>query len=151
MLQNGEAWFLVADGRKAHMWSQMRRGAPLERVTDGEMDFSEEDALEAQDRPVRVHESVGPMRHGSGDDRDLRQEEEDRFLARVMRRLDSVAQAGGFAHLVIAAPPRALGVLRGLLTPALQQRLRAEIPKDVVKETRPDLQERFAEALRGAG
>ena len=150
MLEQGEAWFLVADGRKARMWLQVRRGASLERVADGEMNFSDEDALEAQDRPARVHESVGPMRHGSGDDRDLRQEEEDRFLARVTQRLDKLAQAGGFAHLVIAAPPRALGVLRGLLTPALQQRLRAEIPKDVLKEPQPNLQARFAEALRSA-
>lgn len=150
MLEMGEAWFLVADGRKARIWSQARRGAGLQRIVDGDMDFDDSDALEARDRPTRAYESVGLARHGVGDDRDLRREEENNFLARVAQHLDAAAQAGGFAHLVIAAPPKALGELRKLLTPVLQARLRAEIPKDVLKETEPHLVARFTEALRGA-
>ena len=43
MLETGEAWFLVADGRKARIWSEARRGAALQRIADGDMDFSDAD------------------------------------------------------------------------------------------------------------
>lgn len=150
MLQQGEVWFLIVDGRQARVLAEVRRGAELRELSDWTMSLSDEDALEAQDRPPRTFDRVGPGRHAVGDDRDLRQEEEDRFAKRVVERLEAASQAGAFAHLVVAAPPRALGVFRGLLSSALQAKLRADIAKDLLKEDAAALKPRLEAALRAA-
>jgi protein required for attachment to host cells len=49
---------------------------------------------------------------------------------------------------VVAAPPRALGLLRSLLSDAAQARVRAETPKDLLDEDAPKLRERLTDLLR---
>ena len=43
MLQNGPAWFLLADGRRARVLIEERRGAALQAANDWNMEIGEDD------------------------------------------------------------------------------------------------------------
>lgn len=112
------------------------------------MEIGEEDLYNPQDRPPRSFDSVGPGRHGM-ERRDLHEAEEENFLTRVAERIGVAEKQNAFDHLVIAAPPRALGLLRNKLTDNSKQRIRAEASKDLLDEDTPKLRERLTELLRG--
>lgn len=146
MLESGTAWFLVADGRRARLLVEQRRGAALQEPWS--MEIGDDDLYDAQDRPPRSFDSVGPGRHGM-ETRDLHEAEEENFLKRVAERVGEAEKQKAFDHLVIAAPPRALGLLRNLLSRNAQSRIRAEAAKDLLDEETPKLRERLTELLRG--
>lgn len=148
MLQDGTAWMLVADGRRARVLIERRRGAPLEEPEDWVMQIGEEDLYDPQDRPPRSFDRTGAGRHAMDGGRSLHEAEEEKFLKRVAGRLSEAEKHNQFDHLVIAAPPRALGLLRNMLPPAAKARIRADLSKDVLDESAPQLRERLIELLR---
>ncbi|HRP11062.1 MAG TPA: host attachment protein [Terricaulis sp.] len=147
MLDNGPTWLLVADGRRARVLIEQRRGAQLEAPKEWAMEISEEDLYDVQDRPPRSFDRVGAGRHAM-DKRNLHEAEEEKFLKRVAERIGEAAKQDAFAHLAIAAPPRALGALRTMLSDSVQQRVRAETPKDVVDEDAAALRARLQDMLQ---
>ena len=148
MLEDGPTWFLAADGRRARVLIEPRRGAQLQAPEELAMEIGEAELYDAQDRPPRSFDRVGAGRHAMDGGRDLREAEEEKFLKRVADTLAEAEKQGRFAHLAIAAPPRALGALRNLLSPAVQTRVRAEAAKDVVDEDDDALRARLKEMLR---
>jgi protein required for attachment to host cells len=112
------------------------------------MEISEDDLYAPQDRPPRSFDSVGAGRHAMDGGRNLHEAEEEKFLKRVADRVTEAEQQNAFEHLVVAAPPRALGLLRSMLSSAVQARVRAETPKDLLDEDTPKLRERLTELLR---
>lgn len=148
MLENGKAWFLIADGRRARVFVEERRGALLQAPDDWNIGIEEEDMYEPQDRRPRNSNSVGGAKHAVGADQSLHEAEEENFLKRLAGRLGEAEKRRQFDHLVIAAPPRALGTLRGYLPNAVRSRVRAETPKDILGEDEPKLRERLRELLR---
>lgn len=149
MLENGSIWFLVADGRRARVLMAQRQGAKLDAPDDWAMQISEDETYDVQDRPPRSFDRVGAGRHGM-ERRDLHEAEEENFLTRVADRITEAEKRGQFDHLAIAAPPRALGVLRAKLPQAVQARVRAEAPKDIVDENAEALRARLQDLLRSA-
>jgi protein required for attachment to host cells len=148
MLQDGSTWFLLADGRRAKVLVEQRRGAPLQARDDLTMEIGPEEMYDPQDRPPRSFDRVGSGRHGMDKGRTLHEQEESNFLKRVADRIGEADRHKQFDHLVIAAPPRALGILRQQLAPAVHQRIRAETPKDLLDEDMPKLRERLQDLLR---
>lgn len=148
MLEGGMLWLVVADGRRARVWTQARRGEALEERADLAMQLGPEDGYEPQDRPPRAHDSVGAGRHAMDKGRSLHEQEEENFLKRLCGRIGDAATHGQFEHLAVAAPPRALGRMRGLLSSAALARLRADLDKDVVSEDAGALRARLVEMLR---
>lgn len=148
MLQNGTAWMLVADGRRARVLVEPRRGAALEEPADWAMEINEDDLYDPQDRPPRSFDRAGAGRHAMDKGRSLHEAEEEKFLKRVAERLGEADRHRQFEHLVIAAPPRALGLLRNLLPASTQDRICATTPKDLLGEDAPKLRERLQELLR---
>jgi protein required for attachment to host cells len=146
MLQDGPAWFLVADGRRARLYTEARRGAALQEAWA--IEIGPEDLYDPQDRPPRSFDRTGAGRHAMDKGRNLHEAEEEKFLKRVAERVGEGEKRKQFDHLVIAAPPRALGVLRSLLPAAAQSRIRAETAKDLLDEDAPKLRERLQELLR---
>jgi protein required for attachment to host cells len=140
MLQNGPAWFLLADGRRARVLTEERRGAALQNEWD--MEIGDEDLYDPQDRQPRSFSSVGNGRSAMEKGRSLHEQEETNFLKRLASRIDEAGKRQQFAHLVIAAPPRALGTLRDLLPASVHSRIRAETPKDLLDEPALKLRER---------
>ncbi|MGD9814227.1 MAG: host attachment protein [Hyphomonadaceae bacterium] len=147
MLHTGRVWFLVADGRRARLLNEERRGRAL--VESWSMEIGAEDTYDPQDRPPRSFDRVGAGRHAMDKGRSLHEQEEVNFLNRVAQRITDAEKHGEFDHLVIAAPPRALGLLREKLAAAVRTRVRAETPKDLLDEPVPRLRERLSELLRG--
>lgn len=148
MLETGATWFLLADGRRARLLVEPRRGAALSEPHDWRMEISETDLRAPRDRAPRSFDRVGAGRHAMDGGRDLHELEETNFLARVAARVTEGHNQGAFAHLVLAAPPRALGLLRTLLAPEVLACVRAHTAKDLLHEQAPALRERLAELLR---
>ncbi len=63
---------------------------------------------------------------------DFHDQEETAFLGRLSARLDALVKSGEAHHVVIVAPPRALGALRKSYSSALRHAIRAEIDHDLV-------------------
>lgn len=148
MLRNGCTWFLLADGRRARMLVEQRRGAQLEEPDEWSLEISDEELYDPQDRPPRSFDRVGGGRHAMDGGRNLHEAEEEKFLKRVADRLTDADRRHEFDHLVIAAPPRALGSLREKLAPAVQGRVVADTAKDLLDEPTPRLRQRLTELLR---
>lgn len=148
MLANGIVWLLLADGRRARVLIEESRGAALSEPAEWVLRISEEDLYDPQDRPPRSFESVGAARHGMDGGRNLHEKEEENFLKRVAARLTEAEKNGSFAHLVVVAPPRALGLLRSHLPPALKARVRRELDKDLIDEDAHRLRDRLRDLLR---
>jgi protein required for attachment to host cells len=125
------AWVVVCDGRKALF---------LQNVGDAEfpnLKMREVDKHSAQptsalgaDSPGRVHQSVGTAR-STVEQTDWHEKAEDDFVTDLVHRLDAAIEAGTMTHLVVVAPPRALGVMRHAYTDRLRKALHAEMDKDL--------------------
>ena len=148
MLQDGTAWMLVADGRRARVLVEQRRGADLEEPSDWAMEIGPDELYDPQDRPPRSFDRVGAGRHAMDGGRSLHEAEEEKFLKRVADRLGDAEKHNAFDHLIIAAPPRALGLLRAMLPPGAKSRIRADLSKDLLGESAVKLRERLSELLR---
>jgi protein required for attachment to host cells len=148
MLHNGTAWILVADGRRARVLVEQRRGADLEEPQGWAMEIGPEELYDEQDRPPRSFDRVGAGRHAMDKGRRLHEQEEEKFLKRVADRVSDAERHKQFDHLVIAAPPRALGLLRNMLGPGAKSRIRADLSKDLLDEPAPKLRERLNDLLR---
>lgn len=148
MLSNGSTWFLLADGRRARVLVETKRGAALAAPPDLAMEISEDELYDVQDRPPRSFDRVGAGRHAMDKGRSLHEQEEEKFLKRVAETVGEAEKHKRFDHLVIAAPPRALGILREKLPASARARIRAETPKDLLDEAAPALRERLTDLLR---
>ena len=148
MLHSGTAWILVADGRRARVLVERRRGASLDEPDDWSMEIGPEELYDEQDRPPRSFDRVGSGRHAMDKGRSLHEQEEEKFLKRVADRVSDAERHNQFDHLVIAAPPRALGLLRAMLAPGAKSRIRADLSKDLLDEPVSRLRERLSDLMR---
>ena len=131
-IHQGE-WVVVCDGAKALI---------LENSGDAKfpnlkmVEVFEHKSLATRDlgtdKPGRSHSSLG---HGSSsvEQTDWHDQEERAFLLQLIKHLDAAIAAGKTKSLIIAAPPRALGVLRPAYTHRLRDAISAEVDKDFVK------------------
>ncbi len=125
-----DAWVVVMDGKKA-----------LFLRNEGDEKFIHLQVMRevAQENPPTKEQGAAPpgrMGDSSGnisavEETDLHQLAEDRFTVDIARQLYAHAHKGDFEHLVITAPPKALGVLRKELHKTVQDRLMVEIDKDL--------------------
>lgn len=133
-------WVVVCDGRKTIV---------LENIGDEEYpDLRTRSALEAEDaptsalgtdRPGRVHQRFGEARSGV-EQTDWHDQDEQEFLKALAARLDRSVQAKEVAHLVIVAPPRALGVLRKAWSQRVKDAIVTEIDKDLASHPVSDIE-----------
>ena len=89
-------------------------------------------SAQGSDAPGRVHASVGTAR-SSVEQTDWHDEAERAFLKTLVDRLDKAITTGETTALILAAPPRALGMIRSAYSPAVQKAIREELAKDLVK------------------
>ncbi|MGZ8350927.1 MAG: host attachment family protein [Allosphingosinicella sp.] len=131
---------LVTDGRKMLLFRN-----------DGDADYpnlhviAEEEQPDLPDREQKSDapghvSSFGTGRSSAYDEADFHELGEALFATRAAERLNRQAEAGDFEKLVIVADPRTLGELRRHYSKPLQERLLAEIGKDLVKHPVPDIE-----------
>jgi protein required for attachment to host cells len=126
-------WVVVCDGAKALV---------LENVGDAKFPnlrtkevFEEPHAAtheQGTDAPGRAQASVGSARSAVGQT-DWHDQDERRFLDKLMAHLDAEVTAGHLKDLIVVAPPRALGVIRQAYSHQLRGVLQSEVDKDLVK------------------
>jgi protein required for attachment to host cells len=126
-------WVLVCDGAKALI---LRNEGDAELVNLRRVEVFAESQLPTHelgaDRPGRVHESHDGSRSAVASP-DLHLEREIAFLGTIAATLDKMVRDHAVKALVVVAPPKALGLLRDRLSPAVRAIVTTEIPKDLVK------------------
>ena len=131
-IHQGE-WVVVCDGAKALV---------LENIGDAKfpnlktVEVFEQKSVATHDlgtdKPGRSHSSIGHGR-SSVEQTDWHDQAERTFLLQLVKHLDAAVAAGKTKSLIIAAPPRALGVVRPAYSHRLRDAVRAEVDKDFVK------------------
>lgn len=124
-------FMLIADGSKAILL--VNRGDGLEPHLSMERSLSEEHPGTAElgtDRPGHFNKG-SRSRRGAFDITDFHDAAEDEFAKRVMGMLENALTEARMPRVVITAPPRMLGYLRGHMTPAVQGRVAAEFDRDL--------------------
>lgn len=127
-------WILIADGGRAYVVERKRAADGLKKVPG--LTFNGPHKLSRDigtDKPGRAFSSVGSKRAALDDDKRLAREAEEKFLGAVVDHIDESLKGGAFERLVLAAPPRVLGVLRKRLSRRLSKALYGEIRADLVK------------------
>jgi len=106
----GSTLIVVADGRRARLFEERRRGGGLTEVT------ARLGALDPRPLPARaprgdVHDRFGPVSH-TGDRPTPKERLEDDFVDQIGARAADIMRRGDYRDLVLMAAPRALGRLR---------------------------------------
>ena len=95
------------------------------------------------DRPVRVVDAMDGSRSGT-DETDWHAEAEAAFLHVAAEELDRFVRDQKAAHVVIVAPPKALGILREAIAAPTRAAVSAELAKDLVKTPTLEIERHMA-------
>jgi len=129
-----ETLVILADGVQARGLAERRRHGPLSELAAWTLNADESDRHIA-----RTHGGTVTDRVGYGRDNVLEappaEAAEKRFLESVAERINRSAAGGEFERLVLIAPPRALGVLRQALKPAVARRIEVTDDHERVRAT----------------
>jgi protein required for attachment to host cells len=132
-LQPGE------DGRKLVPASRLDMISPTSRRPTRDL---------VSDKPGRGFASArGGIRHAYEQTHDLRKLEKRKFAMSLAETLDDVCARRQFDRLVLVAPRRSLGELRGLLSPRVRRMISHEVPKDLTASTPTSLRRALASIL----
>jgi len=138
-----EDWVVVCDGRKALICQNKGDEKFLNlKVIEEREDDNPPTRDQGTDRPGRVQESMSTERSAVGQT-DWHDEAERTFLKHLAERLHDAVMGGATRGIVLAAPPRALGMIRPFLSQPTVDTLRGEIAKDYVNLPMVELEERL--------
>lgn len=122
-------WVLIADGSQARVFRIAGKGKIEEK---SELAVAHPPTREmVSDRPGRAFDSMGQGRHAMEPPSDAHDKAEADFLRSIAKNLDTCCQNKEFDRLIVVAPPRALGTLRGAFTQHLAGTVSREIPHDL--------------------
>src|SRR5258706_361808 len=126
------AWVVVCDGAKAIVLENIGDAAyPDLRMREAEEQPDRRTREIGTDAPGRAINSVGSVRSAVAQT-DFHDESEKVFLTDLARRLDKALTERETDSVIVVAPPRALGVLRGAYSTQLRKAVAAEVDKDLV-------------------
>jgi protein required for attachment to host cells len=133
-------WIVVADGQRATVYHHDGPSKGLEIIPGlgghQEVSRSSEIISDAQGRMQGYGGSGAAPMTARTDPHEL---EEARFTERVADAVNRAALEKQFDRLILAAPPRTLGILRKALSGHAAQRVIAELDKDLTRTSRSDL------------
>ncbi len=142
-------YVLIADGARARLFVVEEGTADLKPALGQEFIGTNLPSREiASDRPGRSFDSAGSGRHAMEPPTDPHRHAERVFAQEVAAVLENALRRNEFHNLVVVAPPKALGDLRGEFSDALRNRVTAELNKDLTKVAIHDLPSHLAEILR---
>lgn len=150
-------WLIVADEAVAHVYEwqgSKKQLQEVETLTHPAAHAQEADLRrDAQGRNAQGRK-VGHARGivssvTSSASLDLEHREGIEFAKQVSEWLAQAQRDGRYQHLKVAAAPRFLGLLRQALTPQVASVILDELPKDLVHESRADLERRFLDQPGG--
>jgi protein required for attachment to host cells len=134
MVRRNITWILVADGARARVFVREGPGKAVTELPDRAFAGSRQRSRDlGSDRPGRSFDSFGAGRHAMAPPTDPHRHAQSEFLRAVVNWLIDQDHAGKFDHLVVIAPPRALGELRQFLSKTLIQKLVQSIDLDLTR------------------
>ena len=132
-----ETLIVLASEHQARLYSNRGAGSGLTLVSEiGFDDFPGGDLAYA-DRPGRWTPGPGIAPHAFDHRESEREQERDRFAARLSDAI--AAAAAGADRIVLAAAPRMLGALRAAMPAPLRARVAAERDRNLLKVPAADL------------
>lgn len=139
-----KSWVIVCDGAKA-LFLRNDGDAELVNLTVVDHQSQPDKATRdlGSDRPGRVHQSEGAARSAMGDT-DWHAAAEADFLKTVAETVKTRVATQEIKAMILVAPPKALGILRPELSSLPDGVLRAEIDKDLVKLSVPEIEKHLA-------
>lgn len=138
-------WILVADRARARLFTPNADGDALDELKD----FVNPDGRKPYkaynyDKPPRTIESVGSARHAI----EPKTTPEEKVAARFAHELNDVLERGRVDHsyerLILAAPPRFLGVLQKALGKQVRSCVVAQVDKDLSTMPAQEIQQQLA-------
>lgn len=129
-MKQKNTWVVTFDGAAARIFAYSGAPPRLEEIVGERRDGPHKPDFE--DRPGRVHNSVGEGRSGVSDHTDPERRMEDAFVADLATHLNAAAFRHSFDELIVAAAPRALGAFRAAAPKALTAIVSREIHGDYV-------------------
>jgi protein required for attachment to host cells len=147
MITDGRTLVVAADGGRARLFGEARRGGPL--TEHPEWLAGLEPRAFAHPGPGAVHDRMGHATHGVATVAPADKSARD-FLTRLGVRLANLVDEHHFDHLIVFAPPRALGMLREALPRALRQRLALDEAHDRIDASADVLREAVRALRRSA-
>lgn len=139
-------WALVCDGGKALLLKNIGDEAFFNLSLQASYADTPDRAESRRGAPGRVYESASPARSAI-EQPHWRDEAERRFLKELAQVLHDRAVSGEIAHLIVAAPAKALGILRQAFTPAVRRLVGHEIAHDLTKLPIHDIEEHIRLSL----
>jgi protein required for attachment to host cells len=134
-MKQKRTWIVVADGSHARILLYTGDKSGVRQLPHTDFHETHPPTRElVTDRPARVQESGGPVRHAIEPRTDAHEQRKERFLAQLTSRLERAAENQEFEHLVVVAPAPAMGELRKDFSPLLKQRLYGEFVHDYVHQ-----------------
>ncbi|WP_347310621.1 host attachment family protein [Defluviimonas sp. SAOS-178_SWC] len=139
---------LVAGEESARFFLNQGVGKGLSEVCDISISQFAAAQVDYSDRPGRQTGGPGGVaRHGFDPHDSADEQERGRFARHVVEALAQQWSAGKFDRLVVAAPAKMLGVLRGQIKGAPAAALHADLAKDLVNVPLHDLPGHFTGVL----
>lgn len=131
---------LVTDGRKMLMLRNKGSGERIELRTERhEMREDRKDREIKTDAPGLTGQSAGFGRPAMQEP-DYHQLDEDRWAAETAKTINMRALAHDFEQLVVIAPPKTMGELRGHWHKEVEQRIVAEVTKEMTDRPVPEIE-----------
>ncbi len=135
-------WIVVADGAKCRVLTRKGTDGTLSAASN--LCFSDSEAREltreiGTDRPGRSQESVGGARHAMEPRVDWHRFAKEQFAHQVAQALEDAALKKKYQALIVVAPPRTLGDLRGAIGKHTRALVVGEIAKDLTNIADHDL------------
>lgn len=151
-MKASRTWIVVADGAKARVLEGPGHGGAFKPVDD--LSFASHAPASRDidsERPGRTFNSTGKLRHAIEPRVDAHERREAEFLKSVADRLEQALRRKAYDDLVLAAPPRALGILRKQLSSEVQRRLRGELDRDLIKQPDAEIVKLATQKFLGLG
>lgn len=139
-----ETWILVCDGAHAKLFINHGGNDGVHREAETAQDIPPAHEIRTNRRGRnRSHPSNALHAFTSTDG--VREQKKETFLKEVAEKINQAA--GQINRLVVAAPPKALAVLRDALSPQVKTKIVAEIDKDLTHSDERTLPQHLKEYI----
>jgi protein required for attachment to host cells len=134
-------WTIVANAEHVRVFEERPRGADLHELVEWDRRPTEDERRHADHQRGVQKQRFGYAR-GETTDHDLTGHTEHKFLHHLAHDLRTAGATGSFESLILLAPPKALGVLRGELGDLADKRVEDSEACDCVEEKADAIQAR---------
>lgn len=140
-------WVLVADGQRARILINDGPNRGLKEDEDRATAIvNPANREQLTDRPGRSFDRMGPGHHAM-EEVDAHRETKVDFAKGLAQWLRDAVLNKEMDRLILVAPPKTLGDLRGALDKKVAEIISAEIPSDLTNHTVPDIEKSVAKVL----